>query len=66
MWQEDDALVCEVWDEGHIADLLVGRRSPPSCTEERNRGLWLVNQLSELAQVRSTLRGSTVRVLSRR
>ncbi|MBA2558509.1 MAG: sensor histidine kinase [Propionibacteriales bacterium] len=63
VWEQDGALVCEVKDEGLIDDPLVGRRMPP-VSEERGRGLWLVNQLSDLSQVRSTGSGSTVRVLS--
>jgi anti-sigma regulatory factor (Ser/Thr protein kinase) len=63
IWKEDDALVCEVRDGGRIDDPLAGRRRPPP-TLEGGRGLWLVNQLCDLVQVRSD-GGNTVRVFMR-
>jgi anti-sigma regulatory factor (Ser/Thr protein kinase) len=62
-WQDDDALVFEVRDHGHITDLLAGRRRPPP-SGRSGRGMWLVHQLSDLAQVRSSPAGSVVRVTS--
>lgn len=54
-------LVCEVADEGRISDPLVGRRKPSA--EERNgRGLWIVHELCDLVQIRSTDDGTRVRV----
>ncbi|MDP9437089.1 MAG: sensor histidine kinase [Actinomycetota bacterium] len=63
VWQQDDALVCEITDSGEIADALAGRRTP-SLTAEGGRGLWMVNQLGDLVQLRSRPGSSTVRVLS--
>lgn len=63
VWEQDGALVCEVRDSGRLDDLLVGRRAP-DLTAEGGRGLWLVNQLSDLVQVRSDQDGSAVRVHS--
>ena len=60
-WREPDAVVFEISDNGHIRDLLVGRR-PPTLNREGGRGLFLVNQLCDLVQVRSTPGGTTVRV----
>jgi anti-sigma regulatory factor (Ser/Thr protein kinase) len=62
-WQDGGALSFEVRDRGHITDLLVGRRLPPS-SRGSGRGLWLVHQLSDLAQVRSSPDGTVVRVTS--
>jgi anti-sigma regulatory factor (Ser/Thr protein kinase) len=64
VWRQDGALVCEVRDGGHIADPMVGRRLP-SLDSTGGRGMWLISQLSELSQVRSTASGTAVRVLSR-
>jgi anti-sigma regulatory factor (Ser/Thr protein kinase) len=61
VWEQDGALVCEVRDAGRIDDPLVGRRVPP-LDAEGGRGLWLVNQLSDLVQVRSNDEGTAVRV----
>lgn len=61
IWREPGALVCEVQDGGRISDLLAGRR-PPDETQERGRGLWLVNQICDLVQIRSGPQGTVVRV----
>ena len=62
-WRQQDALVCEVTDAGHITDPLVGRR-PPSSTTEAGHGLWLANQLCDLCQMRSGPGGTTIRLHS--
>jgi anti-sigma regulatory factor (Ser/Thr protein kinase) len=57
--QRDD-VVCEVEDSGHITDPLEGRYPPGPDLEAR--GLWLVNQLCDLVEVRSGSDGTRVRV----
>jgi anti-sigma regulatory factor (Ser/Thr protein kinase) len=59
LWTEDDDLVCEVRDEGVITDPLVGRRRP-TLAQPRGRGMWMVNQLCDLVQVRSSASFGTV------
>ena len=61
LWQEEDALVCEVADAGRIADPLAGRVRP-SHEALNGRGLWLANQLCDLVQIRSLPGGGAVRV----
>ena len=61
VWEQDGALVCEVHDDGLLADAFAGRRAP-AVDAESGRGLWLVNQLSDLVQVRSGADGTSVRV----
>jgi anti-sigma regulatory factor (Ser/Thr protein kinase) len=61
IWTSGSAVVCEVRDEGRIDDPLAGRRAPTSLPEG-GLGLWLVNQLCELVQVRSFDDGSVVRL----
>jgi anti-sigma regulatory factor (Ser/Thr protein kinase) len=60
-WHTDDAFVCEVRDAGHIEDPLVGR-SIPQPVANGQRGLWLVNQLCDLVQLRSLEDGVVVRL----
>jgi anti-sigma regulatory factor (Ser/Thr protein kinase) len=61
IWSELAVLVCEVSDAGWITDPLVGRRRPmPS--QRSGRGLWIVNQLCDLVQIRSGPNGTTVRM----
>jgi len=61
MWREDGTLVCEVRDAGHITDPLVGQRRPTP-DQPSGRGLWIVSQLSDLVQIRSSPRGTAVRI----
>ncbi|WP_327071156.1 sensor histidine kinase [Kitasatospora sp. NBC_01302] len=61
-WVEGDALICEFHDSGHIQDPLVGR-SRPTIDQSGGRGLWLVQQLCDLVQIRSTPEsGTTIRL----
>jgi len=64
-WPTDDSLVFEVSDEGVIDAPLVGRVRP-GYDAPGGRGLWMVNQLCELVQVRSSSTGTTVRMHLRR
>jgi len=61
LWREGQTLLCEIRDEGHITDPLVGR-SRPAPEANNGRGLWLANQLCDLVQIRSSPAGSRVRV----
>jgi anti-sigma regulatory factor (Ser/Thr protein kinase) len=60
-WQDDDTFCCEVRDRGRIDDPLAGREYP---TDQRGggRGLWIVNHLCDLVQMRSSASGSVVRL----
>ena len=61
IWQEAKVLMCEVRDRGRIEDPLVGRVRPKR-EQSGGRGLWLVNQLCDLVQIRVTPAGTVVRV----
>jgi anti-sigma regulatory factor (Ser/Thr protein kinase) len=61
-WREPDRLVCEVSDAGLIDDPLAGRGLPGRNGNVGGRGLWLVNQLCDLVQLRSRRDGTTVRL----
>jgi hypothetical protein len=61
MWMRDGSLVCEVAGGGHVRDPLAGRRSPLP-TDESGRGLWMINQLCDLTQLRSNGTGTTLRL----
>jgi anti-sigma regulatory factor (Ser/Thr protein kinase) len=60
-WEEDATFFCEVLDDGRIEDLLAGRERPLD-VRGGGRGLWLVNHLCDLVQVRSSLAGNVVRL----
>lgn len=61
VWETEHELVCEVRDGGRIDEPLVGRRRPDP-TEAAGRGLWLVNQVCDLVQLRSFTSGNVVRL----
>lgn len=61
MWQDGEVVVCEVSDHGHLHDSLAGRARPPH-TKGGGRGLWLVNHLCDLVQLRTFPTGTVVRV----
>jgi anti-sigma regulatory factor (Ser/Thr protein kinase) len=61
MWCEDrPAVVAEIHDSGQITDPLIGRYPPGPGLEVK--GLWLVNQLCDLVQIRSGAGGTRVRL----
>jgi anti-sigma regulatory factor (Ser/Thr protein kinase) len=61
LWLDDDGLVCEVRDHGHIAQPLIGRQEP-GIGQIGGHGMWLVNLVCDLVQVRSSDQGSTIRM----
>ena len=63
LWHDREAYVCEIRDAGHIEDPMIGRR-PPAENPSRRSGLWLVNQLCDMVQLRSSEHGTTVRLIS--
>lgn len=60
IWHTAEEIICELQDEGWIADPLAGRvRHGP---DERGHGLWLVNQVCDLVELRTGRAGTTVRM----
>jgi anti-sigma regulatory factor (Ser/Thr protein kinase) len=60
MWLDGTAAVVQFSDSGTVSDPLVGRLHPSAGRE--GAGMYLVNQLCDLVQVRSSDGGTTVRV----
>jgi anti-sigma regulatory factor (Ser/Thr protein kinase) len=61
VWQDADGLVAEVRDGGHIVQPLIGREEP-ALGQIGGHGVWLVNLVCDLVQVRSSEEGSAVRM----
>jgi len=61
VWREPDVLLCDVRDRGRIDSPLVGHERPAP-TQVDGRGLWLVNQMCDLVQIRSSASGNVVRL----
>jgi anti-sigma regulatory factor (Ser/Thr protein kinase) len=60
-WRADGEVLCQVTDTGYITDPLAGLHRPPP-GEPGGQGLWLVNQVCDLVEVRSTANGTSVRM----
>ncbi|MDX6553856.1 MAG: hypothetical protein QOD86_51 [Miltoncostaeaceae bacterium] len=60
-WADRGAFVCEIRDAGRLEDPLVGR-ARPAAGQRSGRGMWLVNEVCDLVQVRSTAAGTVVRL----
>jgi anti-sigma regulatory factor (Ser/Thr protein kinase) len=60
VWETSGALMCEVTDAGRLADPLAGRELPRPGQIGRY-GLWLVNQLCDLVEQRTSPHGNVVR-----
>ncbi|MEU9568556.1 anti-sigma factor RsbA family regulatory protein [Streptomyces massasporeus] len=60
VWAEDGYVVCEVRDEGRLADPLAGRRPVPR-DQRGGRGILLVNLIADLVRVHRSDSGTTVR-----
>jgi anti-sigma regulatory factor (Ser/Thr protein kinase) len=65
VWLENEDLVCQVTDSGHLGDPLAGRIPAPA-GQPRGRGLVLVNQLCDLVRIHTTPDGTTIRLQIRR
>lgn len=61
LWTEDGRVVCEVRDRGRIEQPLAGRVRPVGL-QGGGHGLWLINQLCDLVQVRAFDDGGAVRM----
>jgi anti-sigma regulatory factor (Ser/Thr protein kinase) len=61
VWREDANIICEVAGNGLITDPLVGRRRPDP-RRGSGLGLWIVNQVCDLVQLRSGPEGTVVRM----
>jgi anti-sigma regulatory factor (Ser/Thr protein kinase) len=61
IWAARDEVICQVHDAGQIGDPLVGRRRPDPGTLH-GQGLWVVQQLCDLVELRTGRGGSTIRL----
>jgi anti-sigma regulatory factor (Ser/Thr protein kinase) len=64
IWVEGGAAVCEVSDRGWVTDPLAGRVRPLQ-RSGGGRGVWIMNQVCDLVQLRSSPDGTVVRMYQR-
>ena len=61
VWAADGELLCQIHDSGCISDQLAGRRRPAP-DGAGGSGLWVVHQLCDLVELRTTRTGVTIRL----
>jgi anti-sigma regulatory factor (Ser/Thr protein kinase) len=61
VWRVPGRVICQVEDTGQIHDPVAGRRAP-ALDAEGGMGLWTVNQLCDLVEVRTSDGGTMIRV----
>jgi anti-sigma regulatory factor (Ser/Thr protein kinase) len=61
IWRDDDAVVCEISDQGRITDPLAGRRRVGP-DQPNGRGLLLASVMSDLLQIVVGESGNTIRI----
>ncbi len=63
IWTSRQHVVCQVHDDGWITDPLAGLRRPPPGTP--GQGLWVVNHVCDLVEMRTGPAGTTIRLRMR-
>ena len=61
IWRDPQELICEISDRGCLTEPLAGRRRP-SPDWLHGRGVWMMNQLCDLVELRPTAAGTVVRL----
>ena len=61
IWLDGDEVVSEVSTHSEVADVMAGRRRPAADALE-GRGLWLINQVCDLVEMRSDTSGTRLRM----
>jgi anti-sigma regulatory factor (Ser/Thr protein kinase) len=61
IWHDGTSVVSELSSGAEVHDVLAGRRRP-SPDAHSGRGLWLINQLCDLVELRSGGKGTTLRM----
>jgi anti-sigma regulatory factor (Ser/Thr protein kinase) len=62
IWSTPREVICQVSDTGHITDPLAGTRPSRSERTGARMGLWLVQQICDLAQIQTSAAGTTTRL----
>lgn len=62
LWATGGEVICQVNDTGHITDPLAGRLKRDSAVDGGGRGLWVVQQVCDLVQIRTSPAGTAIRL----
>jgi anti-sigma regulatory factor (Ser/Thr protein kinase) len=61
IWSDGNEVICEIRDDGVIADPQAGRSPPPS-DSNGGHGLWLVHQVCDRVDLHSDMNGTVIRM----
>ena len=62
LWATESEIICQVNDSGQITDLLAGRLKRDPVAAGGGRGLWVVQQVCDLVQIRTSPAGTAIRL----
>jgi anti-sigma regulatory factor (Ser/Thr protein kinase) len=62
LWATGSEIICQVNDTGHIADPLAGRLRPDPAKASGGHGLWVVQQVCDLVEIRTSPAGTAIRL----
>ncbi len=62
IWSTPREVICQISDTGHITDPLAGTRPGPSNLPGARMGLWVVQQICDLAEIQTSPAGTTIRL----
>jgi anti-sigma regulatory factor (Ser/Thr protein kinase) len=62
LWATESEIICQVNDSGHISDPLAGRLKPDPVKAGGGRGLWVVQQVCDLVEIRTSGAGTAIRL----
>jgi anti-sigma regulatory factor (Ser/Thr protein kinase) len=62
LWATGSEVICQVNDTGQITDPLAGRLKRDAAAAGGGRGLWVVQQVCELAEIRTSAAGTAIRL----
>jgi anti-sigma regulatory factor (Ser/Thr protein kinase) len=62
LWATGGEVICQVNDTGHITDPLAGRLKRDPAADGGGSGLWVVQQVCDLVQIRTSPAGTAIRL----
>jgi anti-sigma regulatory factor (Ser/Thr protein kinase) len=62
LWATESEIICQVSDSGQITDLLAGRLKRDPAAAGGGRGLWVVQQVCDLVEIRTSTAGTAIRL----
>jgi hypothetical protein len=62
LWATGSEIICQVNDTGHITDPLAGRLKQDPAAAGGSRGLWVVQQVCDLVEIRTGPAGTALRL----